>query len=107
VALSRAVNAGSKEGLLQRGAVPRLVAATSVGIVDGSAVLDLDYLEDSTAEVDMNVAMTTGGKFIELQGTAERQAFTREQLDAMLDLAAKGIKRLMAQQRQAIRGDTA
>jgi ribonuclease PH len=105
VALSRAVRAGREQGLFQRGAVPGLVAATSVGIVDGMAMLDLDYLEDSTAEVDMNVAMTTGGKFIELQGTAEREAFTREQLTDMLDLAEKGIKRLMTRQRKAIRGE--
>ncbi|MFW5732089.1 MAG: ribonuclease PH [Planctomycetota bacterium] len=107
VALSRAIRMGREKGLFQRGAVAGLVAATSVGMVDGAAVLDLDYLEDSTAEVDMNIAMTQSGEFIELQGTAERRPFTREQLDAMLDLAAKGIKRLMTAQRKAIRGDTA
>jgi ribonuclease PH len=105
VALARAIRAGQQEGLFQRGAAPGLVAATSVGMVDGTAVLDLDYLEDSTAEVDMNIAMTRDGAFIELQGTAERQPFTREQLDAMLDLACKGIKRLMTHQRKAIRGE--
>lgn len=78
------------------------VAAISVGIVGGLPVLDLDYREDSQAEVDMNVIMNDGGAFIELQGTAEGHAFRRHELDAMLALAATGIERLFPLQRQAL-----
>lgn len=70
------------------------VAAVSVGIVQGQPVLDLDYKEDFAAETDMNVVMTGKGLFIEVQGTAEEQAFPREQLNALIDLAAKGIQQL-------------
>jgi ribonuclease PH len=78
------------------------MAAVSVGVIDGEVRLDLPYVEDSAAEVDMNVVMTESGKLIEIQGTAEKQAFTREQLDAMLDLAAAGIRSLCAAQRRAV-----
>jgi ribonuclease PH len=78
------------------------VAAISVGIVSGQAVLDLNYAEDSTAEVDMNVVMTGGGEFVEVQGTAEQVAFGRDRLDAMLALAERGIRRLVALQRRAL-----
>jgi ribonuclease PH len=77
------------------------VGAVSVGIVEGEARLDLDYEEDSSAEVDMNVVMRGDGELIEVQATAERNAFTREQLTGMLDLAATGIDQLAAIQRQA------
>jgi ribonuclease PH len=80
------------------------VAAVSVGIVGGDPVLDLDYPEDSTAETDMNVVMNDGGAFIELQGTAEGHAFRRDELDAMLALAEKGIGELMAAQEAALDG---
>ncbi len=80
------------------------VAAVSVGIVNGVPVLDLDYAEDSEAETDMNVVMNSGGAFIEVQGTAEGHAFRREELDAMLDLAARGIGRLCALQLAALDG---
>ncbi len=80
------------------------VAAVSVGMVDGRAVLDLDYQEDSRADVDMNVAMTGGGKFIEIQGTSEGRAFGGDELDAMLRLARGGCRKLMAAQREAIDG---
>jgi ribonuclease PH len=76
------------------------VAAVSVGIVDGACVLDLPYVEDSKAEVDMNVVGSEDGKLIEVQGTAEHGAFDRAQLDAMLDLAAIGIRQLTAVQRE-------
>ena len=69
------------------------VAAVSVGVVDGEALLDLDYSEDSTADVDMNVVMTGDGRLVEVQATAERDPFTRERLDELLDLAAAGIER--------------
>ena len=78
------------------------VAAISVGIVGGDAVLDLDYREDSQAEVDMNVVMNDGAAFIELQGTAEGHAFRRHELDAMLALAAGGIARLFPLQCEAL-----
>jgi ribonuclease PH len=78
------------------------IAATSVGIVNGVAVLDLPYEEDSTAEVDMNVAMTDAGGFVELQGTAEGVPFTREQLTMLLDLAEGGIRELFEHQRTAL-----
>jgi ribonuclease PH len=79
------------------------VAAVSVGIVGGTAVLDLDYAEDSQAETDMNVVMNNGGAFVEVQGTAEGHAFRRHELDALLNLAASGIAELFALQSQALR----
>jgi ribonuclease PH len=79
------------------------IAATSVGIIDGIPVLDLPYEEDSRAEVDMNVAMTDAGAFVELQGTAEGAPFTRIQLESLLDLAESGIRRLHAAQADALR----
>jgi ribonuclease PH len=78
------------------------VAATSVGIVDGVAMLDLCYDEDSRAEVDMNVVMTGGGKFVEVQATAERTPFEQQQLDALLELARRGIAELLEVQRRAL-----
>ena len=78
------------------------VAAVSVGIVAGEAVLDLDYGEDSTAETDMNVVMNNGGAFVEIQGTAEGHAFRRHELDALLDLAARACQRLFAAQLEAL-----
>src|SRR6266446_3550833 len=80
------------------------VAATSVGIVDGTALLDLAYEEDSKADVDMNFVKTGDGRFIELQGTAEGQPFDRRALDALMELADSGIKELIAMQR-AVVGD--
>ena len=78
------------------------VAAVSVGIVDGRALLDLDYSEDSTAETDMNVVMTGDGRLIEVQATAERDPFTRELLDELLDIATGGLETIGAAQRDAI-----
>jgi ribonuclease PH len=77
------------------------VAAISVGIVKGQPVLDLNYAEDSTAEVDMNVVMTGAGEFVEVQGTAEGTPFGRAHLDALLGLAEQGIRRLVGLQREA------
>ena len=74
------------------------VAAVSVGIVDGRALLDLDYAEDSNAETDMNVVMTGDGRLVEVQATAEREPFSRELLDELLDLAAGGIEELTVAQ---------
>jgi ribonuclease PH len=88
---------------LDRAAVVRdCVAAVSVGIVGKQAVLDLNYAEDSTAEVDMNVVMTGAGHFVEVQGTAEQTAFARSQLDELLALAESGIRQLAALQRRAL-----
>ncbi len=78
------------------------VAAVSVGIVGGQPVLDLNYAEDSTAEVDMNVVMTGAGEFVEVQGTAEGAAFGRPHLDALLGLGERGIRQLVALQRRAL-----
>ena len=78
------------------------VAAVSVGVVDGRQLLDLDYSEDSTAETDMNVVMTADGRLVEVQATAEREPFTREELDAMLDFAAAGIEEIVAAQDDAV-----
>ena len=78
------------------------VAAISVGVVGGEPVLDLNYLEDSSAAVDMNVVMTGTGEFVEVQGTAEQAPFDRARLDAMLALAQTGIRRLVALQKQAL-----
>lgn len=80
------------------------VAAVSVGIVDGSPMLDLDYERDVEAEVDMNVVMSGRGLLVEVQGTAERAPFTREELDQLLDLAATGISELHDLQRRAVAG---
>jgi ribonuclease PH len=77
------------------------VAAVSVGIVKGQPILDLNYVEDSAAEVDMNVVMTGGGEFVEVQGTAEQTPFARAQLDLLLNLADQGIRQLIALQRRA------
>jgi ribonuclease PH len=78
------------------------VAAVSVGVVDGRPLLDLDYSEDSTAETDMNLVMTADGRLVEVQATAEREPFTREELDLMIDLGAAGIEEIMAAQNDAV-----
>jgi ribonuclease PH len=78
------------------------IAAVSVGVVDGRPLLDLDYSEDSTAETDMNVVMTADGRLVEVQATAEREPFTREELDAMIDLGAAGIEEIIAAQNDAV-----
>ena len=78
------------------------VAAVSVGIVAGEPALDLDYSEDSSCDTDMNVVMTGAGRFVEIQGTAEKVPFTREQMSRLLDLSSKGISELIALQRKAL-----
>jgi len=102
VALALAIQKLAKSGALSDlGALKPPVAAVSVGIVNGEVVLDLPYVEDSKAEVDMNVVGDESGKLIEVQGTAEHGTFDRRQLDAMLDLASAGIRQLAAAQRKA------
>ena len=91
-----------KTGKLSGSLVANEVAAVSVGIVDGVPLLDLKYDEDSRAEVDMNVVCTGDGRFIEVQGTAERDPFTRQQMDELLELARCGIEQLVRAQRAAI-----
>ena len=103
VALSLAVRALHKGGKLKAEPMVRSVAAVSVGAKGGVALLDLDYDEDSTADVDMNVVATGEGKLVEVQGTAEGKAFDRAELDGMLDLALEGIARLGELQRQALK----
>jgi ribonuclease PH len=103
VALSLAVRGLQKGGKLKADPMVRGVAAVSVGMKGGVALLDLDYDEDSTADVDMNVVATGEGKLVEVQGTAEGQAFGRGELDGMLDLALEGIGRLGDLQRAALR----
>ena len=102
VALVLALDRLRRQAALARVPVTDYVAATSVGIVDGTPLLDLAYDEDSRAEVDMNVVKTSGGKFIELQGTAETQPFDRDGLDQLLALAERGIQSLIARQREVV-----
>jgi ribonuclease PH len=91
-----------KAGTLERNPMREMVAAVSVGIVDGEPVLDLDYPEDSSAQVDMNVVATEAGHFIEVQGTAEGNPFRRDELDELLDLAIEGIVTLVRAQKTAL-----
>jgi len=102
VALQRAVEKGIAKGFFKKGAIRGAVAAVSVGIINGKALLDLCYAEDSIADVDMNVVMTSSGKFVEIQGTSEAAPFTAVQLQQMLALAGKGIKELLHVQKQAL-----
>lgn len=102
VALAEAFRGLQDQGVLVDWPLIDSVAAVSVGIVDGTPILDLDYSEDSTAEVDMNVVMTGAGKFVEVQGTAEKGTFERKELDILLDLAAKGIGELTIAQDRAL-----
>jgi ribonuclease PH len=91
-----------KAGKIQRSMTTDQVAAISVGIVGSTPLLDLKYDEDSRAEVDMNVVCTGDGRFIELQGTAEREPFSRSQMDELVALASRGIERLIGIQKQII-----
>jgi ribonuclease PH len=102
VALSLAFNSLIDKGSLSESPMVDSVAAVSVGIVGGVPVLDLNYVEDSTADVDMNVVMTGSGKFVEVQGTAEKGTFDRDELNTLLDLAAKGIGELTSFQDAAL-----
>ena len=105
VAVSLAFEYLVSEGLIVRNPMRERVAAISVGLVNGEARLDLDYEEDSSAQVDMNVVATQGGGLVEVQGTAEGDPFPREDLDAMIDLAMAGLETLFAAQASALRID--
>ncbi|MBO0719725.1 MAG: ribonuclease PH [Blastocatellia bacterium] len=102
VALALALNRFMEEGKLERPMLRDYVAAVSVGIVGECVLLDLDYSEDSAAEVDMNIVRTGDGRFVEIQGTAETEAFTRAQMNEMLEAAETGVESLIAIQRETI-----
>jgi len=102
VALADAMDALLRRRAIGSSPLHGQVAAVSVGIVDGLPVVDLDYVEDSSAETDMNVVMNNGGGFIEVQGTAEGHAFRRHELDELLDLAAAACGRLFAAQAESL-----
>ena len=102
VALIDAINTLVTQKKLKTNPVKQLVASVSVGIYKGAPVLDLDYIEDSNAETDMNLVMTEHGGFIEIQGTAEKNTFQQNELDSMLALGREGIMRLVQLQREAL-----
>jgi ribonuclease PH len=102
IALNDAFETWREAGKLKVSPMLDHIAATSVGLVDGELLLDLDYSEDSRAEVDMNVVIDSHGRFVEVQGTGERTPFDRDRLDAMLDLAASGAATLIDIQRAMI-----
>ncbi|MCX8650812.1 ribonuclease PH [Gilliamella sp. B2776] len=103
VALNDAINKMIAEGKLKQNPIKSLVAAVSVGIVDGQAVCDLEYIEDSNADTDMNVIMTDDGRIIEVQGTAEGEPFSHDELLELLELAKNGIATIIDAQRQALK----
>ena len=102
VALHDAVSVLQKKGLIKDSPITDFIAAISVGIGAAGPLLDLDYIEDSTGETDMNVVMTGAGKFVEIQGTAEGAAFSRADMDALVALAERGIAELIAAQQKAL-----
>ncbi len=102
VAAHDAVSWLMSQGKIAASPLKDAVAAISVGIHEGCALLDLEYVEDSACDTDMNVVMTGAGHFVELQGTAEGVAFTRAEVDVLLNLAEKGIRELLAAQREAL-----
>lgn len=104
VALVDALTTLKTRGLLAEIPIKEAVAAVSVGIVGGEALLDLNYIEDSSAEVDMNFVITSSGRFVEVQGTAEAEPFTIAEMDLMRDLALGGVQQLFAFQREALAG---
>ncbi|MEC9489524.1 MAG: ribonuclease PH [Halanaerobiales bacterium] len=105
VALVDAINFMIDEGKLSENPLNGFMAATSVGIVEGTPMLDLCYEEDFKAQVDMNIAMTEAGEIIEIQGTAEEHPFSRDELDQLYDLAEKGILELIEEQKLALVGN--
>ena len=104
VALYDAIRHLMKEGRLSRDPLLAPVASVSVGIYEGTPIVDLDYAEDSSAETDMNVVMNAEGGFIEIQGTAEAAPFSHDEMIAMLGLAEKGISELLSHQKEAVGG---
>jgi ribonuclease PH len=102
VALADAVQHLLDKGLLKKNPLTHQVASVSTGLYQGTPVLDLDYAEDSAADTDMNFVMNEAGRFIEVQGTAERGAFSEDEMAAMAKLARRGIEQLLARQREAL-----
>lgn len=102
VALHDAISVLIKKGLLQESPLKQAIAAISVGVFQGEPVLDLDYIEDSGCDTDMNIVMTASGGFVEIQGTAEGETFDRATMDAMLNLAHDGINLLISMQNTAL-----
>lgn len=102
VALVQATRRLKEEGRIRKDPILRQVAAVSVGIVEGEPLLDLDYLEDASAEVDLNLVASAEGEIVEVQGTAEQKPFSRAQLDAMLEVGLGGIARLAEAQRSVL-----
>lgn len=102
VALCDAFKKLLAEGKIKKNPIKEFLAATSVGVVGGNKYLDLNYEEDSKAEVDMNIIMTESGKFVEVQGTAEQSPFAKKTLDELIDLGAKGIKEIIAIQHKVL-----
>ena len=107
LALQKACERLVEQSRLSSNPVQAQVAAVSVGLIDGAPLLDLDYSEDSRADVDLNVVMNNAGDLLELQGTAEGAAFSRQQLNSLLDLAEPGLSRLMAYQQTALQDSPA
>jgi len=104
VAAQDAVNVLISQGKLKASPIHQAVAAISVGMLQGVPLLDLEYTEDSSCDTDMNVVMTADGNFVEVQGTAEGVAFSRQEMNRLLDLAEKGIRELFALQQVALKG---
>ena len=104
VAAQDAVNLLLSQGKLSASPIRQAVAAVSVGMLDGLPLLDLEYTEDSSCDTDMNVVMTADGHFVEVQGTAEGVAFSRQEMNHLLDLAEKGIRELFEHQQTALKG---
>jgi ribonuclease PH len=102
VALVDALNWMVEKGLIKQSPLKQMIAAVSVGMFEGEAICDLEYIEDSAAETDMNVVMTEDGRIIEVQGTAEAEPFTHEELLEMLALAKGGIADIIALQKQSL-----
>lgn len=103
VALYDAIKKLQKEKIIEKNPIKEFLAAVSVGILEGKVYVDLDYNEDSQADVDMNVVMTESGKMVEVQGTAEGEAFTRKEMDLMMDKAELGIKALIKKQKEVLK----
>lgn len=103
VALALALKKMMEEGTIDEMPLKHLVSAVSVGLIEGEMLLDLDYQEDSNADIDMNVVETDTGQIIEIQATAEKNPFTRKQLDALLKLADKGIKEIIQHQKEVLK----
>jgi ribonuclease PH len=103
VALALSLKKMMDNGVIDRMPLKHLVSAVSVGIVEGEMLLDLDYIEDSNAETDMNVVETDSGQIVEIQATAEKTPFTKKELNALLDLADKGIQTLITAQREILK----